>query len=375
MINVRGRWIGVQLALVLALAGAVFIDASGAAGAVTRHGGGAVYSMTNDAVGNEVVIYHRASNGALDMVEKVSTGGLGTGAGLGSQGALILSSNKKWLFAVNAGSNDISQFAVQPGGALDLVDVESSAGSTPESIALHGRLLYVLNAGSDSISGFRVSRIGLSPLSGSTRPLSGNGTDPAQLEFSPAGDLLVVTEKATNLIDTYTVGHDGLPSGPQTHPSEGQTPFGFAFTRRHLVVSEAFGGAPGASALSSYFAARSGDLSPISSSVPDLQTAACWVVIGGKGRFAYTTNTGSNNVSSYTIGRKGELTLLDPEAGLTGGGPTDAALSRGGRYLYVLNSTDGTISSFRVRSDGSLLQAAFSAGGLPPGSAVGIAAF
>ncbi|MGH2554304.1 MAG: lactonase family protein [Actinomycetota bacterium] len=369
----RSIAVAVQFALILVLAGAVSIG-GGSAWAGDGDGGGAVYAMTNDASGNEVVVYDRKQNGSLTLVGSVGTGGLGTGAGLGSQGALTLSPNAKWLFAVNAGSNDISQFSVHPDGGLSLVDVESSGGETPVSVTFHSRLLYVLNAGSDSISGFLVNRSGLSPLPGSTRPLSGAGTGGAQVEFSPAGDLLVVTEKATNIIDTYTVGEDGLPSGPQTHPSEGQTPFGFAFRRRHLIVSEAFGGAPGASALSSYFAARSGDLTPISSSVPDGQTAACWVVIA-KGRFAYTTNTGSNNISSYTIGRHGELTLLDPMAGVTGGAPTDAALSRGDRFLYALNSMDGTISWFRVRANGSLLGPVSRVGGLPPGSAVGIAAF
>jgi len=369
----RSIAVAVQLALILVLAGAVSIG-GGTAWARADRAGGAVYAMTNDASGNEVVVYDRSQNGSLTLVGSVGTGGMGTGAGLGSQGALILSPNAKWLFAVNAGSNDVSQFSVHPDGDLSLVDVEPSGGDTPVGVTFHRRLLYVLNAGSDNISGFLVNRSGLSPLPGSTRPLSGTGTGGAQVEFSPAGDLLVVTEKATNIIDTYTVEEDGLPSGPQTHPSEGQTPFGFAFRRRHLIVSEAFGGAPGASALSSYFAARSGDLTPISSSVPDGQTAACWVVIA-KGRFAYTTNTGSNNISSYTIGRHGELTLLDPMAGVTGGAPTDAALSRGDRFLYALNSMDGTISWFRVRANGSLLGPVSRVGGLPPGSAVGIAAF
>ena len=369
----RSIAVPVQLALALVLAGTISMG-GGTAWAGTDRAGGAVYAMTNDAAGNEVVVYERKQNGSLILVGAVGTGGLGTGAGLGSQGALILSPNARWLFAVNAGSNDISQFSVHPDGGLSLVDVEPSGGDTPVSVTFHRKLLYVLNAGSDNISGFRVNRSGLSPLAGSARPLSGIGTGGAQVEFSPAGDLLVVTEKVTNIIDTYTVGEDGLPSGPQTHPSEGQTPFGFAFRKRHLIVSEAFGGAPGASALSSYFAARSGELTPISSSVPDGQAAACWVVIA-RGRFAYTTNTGSNNVSSYTIGRHGELTLLDPVAGVTGGAPTDAALSRGDRFLYALNSTDGTISWFRVRANGSLLPAVSPVSGLPPGSAVGIAAY
>ena len=57
---------------------------------------------------------------------------------------------------------------------------------------------------------------------------------PAQVEFSPRGNLLVVTEKMTNKIDTYTVGRRGLAEGPMVHNSVGITPFGFEFDRRGL---------------------------------------------------------------------------------------------------------------------------------------------
>jgi 6-phosphogluconolactonase (cycloisomerase 2 family) len=329
--------------------------------------------MTNDASANQVVVYARAANGTLTETATVLTGGVGTGLGLGSQGALVLSSDGAWLFAVNAGSNDVSAFSVQPGGGLVLANVVSSGGTTPISLSAHGQFLYVFDAGSDSISGFTIGAGGLTPLPGSTRPLSGIGVGAAQVQFSLNGDLLVVTEKATNLIDTYTVRADGLSKGPRVHPFEGTTPFGFAFQARHLIVSEAFGGAAGASALSSYYAPASGALSPISASVPDTQTAACWVVVTRNGRFAYTTNTGSNNISSYSVAPDGTLSLLAAVSGSTGAGPTDAALSRRSAFLYALNSADGTISAFQVQANGSLLSIA-GAGGLPAGAATGIAA-
>jgi 6-phosphogluconolactonase len=334
---------------------------------------GNVYAMTNAAAGNEVVIFERLANGTLNEVGPVSTGGEGTGVGLGSQGALVLHPNGKWLFAVNAGSNDISAFAVA-GDSLTLVDLEPSGGDTPISLTVHANVLYALNSGSDEISGFTIAPNGrLSALAGSTRPLSGAGTGPAQVQFSPNGDLLVVTEKTTNLIDTYTVNPDGLAKKHRIHESEGTTPFGFAFQARHLIVSEAFGGAVGASALSSYYAPSSGALSPVSVSVPDTQTAACWVVVTKNGRYAYTTNTGSNNVSSYSIAPDGSLDLLAAVAGTTGAAPADAALSNRSRFLYTLNGADGTVSAFEVHGNGSLIAIA-GAGGLPAGSASGIAA-
>jgi DNA-binding beta-propeller fold protein YncE len=179
----------------------------------------------------------------------------------------------------------------------------------------------------------------------------------------------------TNLIDTYTIGAGGLASGPTPNPSNGSTPFGFAFdSRGNLFVSEAFGGAPNLAALSSYTLSASGILSVVSGSVPDFQTAACWVVITNSGRFGYASNTGSSSVSSYTIRPNGTLTLLNSVAGTTGAGssPIDMALSNSSRFLYVLNGGVGTISAFRVEANGSLTPLPGIAG-LPP-NAQGIAA-
>jgi 6-phosphogluconolactonase (cycloisomerase 2 family) len=144
--------------------------------------------------------------------------------------------------------------------SLTLVDVVSSGGVRPISLTVHGSLLYVLNeGGTPNITGFTISNKGeLTPLPGSTRPLTGgSGADPAEVSFSRDGALLVVTEKATNLIDVYVVGTDGVAGPPISNPSAGQTPFGFAFDQRNnLIVSEAFGGAPNASAVSSYSVSR-----------------------------------------------------------------------------------------------------------------------
>src|SRR4051812_36447851 len=134
------------------------------------------------------------------------------------------------------------------------------------------------------------------------------------------------------MIDTYRVNHDRLATGPIAHHSNGITPFGFAFAWPDVLVdSEAFGGAPMQAAASSYRTAASGALDVVSGSVPDHQTAACWVVIYSRGKFAYVTNTGSNVVSAYAVSRDGRLTLLNPGgvAAATGAGtnPIDMALA------------------------------------------------
>ena len=352
------------------------LDASLSADPAAGGGAGAVYTLTNASARNAVAIFTRSADGTLTPSGTVGTDGFGTGGGLGSQGALALSSDDRWLFAVNAGSNDVSAFAVTPTG-LALASRVSSGGALPISLTVHGNLLYVLNAGgSGNIAGFTVGRGGgLVPLPGSTRPLSGTATGPAQVAFSPNGNWLVVTEKNTNLIDTYAVGADGSARGPTTSPSVGIEPFGFSFgLRGELLVSEAFSGAANQSAASSYTVGADGRLQPVSASVTTQQTAACWLVVTPDGRFAYTTNTGSGSISGFRVNTSGVLSLLDSDGrtGVVGAGPIDMAVTNNGQYIYDLNSRDGTLSAFRIQSDGSLAALA-GAAGLPAG-AVGLAA-
>jgi 6-phosphogluconolactonase len=333
---------------------------------------GAVYTMSNATAGNAILAFDRLFDGRLVPQGSTATGGNGTGAGLGNQGGLILTRNERWLLAVNAGSNSVSVLRVRRRG-LQLTDVEPSGGMRPISVTEYRGLVYVLNAGSDNIAGFRLNREGqLEPLAGSTRSLSGSGTDPAQLSFSPDGDVLVVTEKATNNIVTFELNGDGLAGPALVQPSIGQTPFGFAFGKRdQLFVSEAFGGAPNASAASSYEIDHDGVLTPLSHSVGTNQTALCWMAVTPNGRFVYGTNTGSGSISAYAIDFDGGLTLLsaDGRTGVTGDGstPIDLALTDSGRYLFSLNSGSNAIGAFRVESDGSLMRLRFTEG-LPAGA-------
>ncbi|MFN2431551.1 MAG: lactonase family protein [Gemmatimonadota bacterium] len=329
----------------------------------------AVYVQTNAADENAVIAFRRAGDGRLAPLGTFFTDGQGTGnPRLGSQGSVVLSEDGGFLFVTNIGSNEISAFAVTEDG-LRLVDKVDSGGEMPYSIALRGDLMYVLNnGGSGNVTGFRVSSEGeLSPIEGSTRALSGPDTDPAQVSFSPDGATLVVTEKATDRIDTYAVGADGLVQGPVVHASSGGTPFGFAFTSGGVfVVTEAFDAAPGAAAASSYTLSGAAGFQLISGTVRDTQTDVCWTVITNDGRFAYVTNFGSGTISSYTIAGDGSLTLLAAEAGRTGPGlgPRDEDLSEDGRFLYVVDVLTQAISAFEVRADGSLAPVG-TFGGLP----------
>src|SRR6266498_4084431 len=357
----------------------------GARGPKNLHAG-AVYVLTNQ-TNNTVAAFRRNAKGMLTPAVEFTTGGDGdpmpqppdpTTDPLASQSALIISHGNRFVFAVNAGSNQSSVLKIKK-NELQLVDVVDSGGVRPISLALHDDLLYVLNeGGTPNIAGFDFDEDGtLTLLPGSTRPLIGGvAADPAQIGFSHDGELLVVTEKSGNRINTYTINDDGLPSAPIDNPSNGMTPFGFAFNNADtLVVSEAFGGALNQSAASSYSASDAGILSVISGSVPNSQTASCWVVITNNGKLAFVSNTGSGTISSYNLtSNDGTLTLVNSIAGDTGANsaPIDMALNVSSHFLYVLAGGLQSVISFRVEHDGSLTLIDTD-GGLPLG-AQGIAA-
>lgn len=336
---------------------------------------GVVFVLSNQQAGNAVLRFERQRDGSLVQAGSYPTGGDGTGGGLGSQGAVTLDDSGRYLYAVNAGDATVSSFRVRRDG-LELIDVVASGGVMPTSVTVHRELVYVLNAGDPgSISGFTVRDGDLEPISGSTMPLSGPGTAPAQVSFTPDGDRLIVTERATQQFSVYTVDHQGVASGPTTVVSAGVTPFGFDFdNRHHLIVSEAAGGpaTPDASTVSSYDLRRDA-FDVVSPAVPTTETSACWIAMTPNGRFAYSGNAASMSITGYAIGAHGELTILTPD-GKTGAATasvTDLAISTDGQAIYA-RMGNGTIGAWAINHDGTLTPVGtFS--GLPAGAA-GIAA-
>jgi 6-phosphogluconolactonase (cycloisomerase 2 family) len=328
---------------------------------------GAVFTQTNANTGNAVVVFRRARDGTLTEAASVPTDGLGLGAGLGSQGAVTLSSDGQFLFVVNAGSNNVSVFAVN-GDQLTLTDVEESNGTRPVSIAVLHDLVYVLNSGSDNVAGFTLDNSGaLTALPNATRSLASTGTGAAQVSFSHDGSVLVVTERLANRIESFAVLKDGTLGEAQLLTSAAPVPFGFGFYKNDaIVVSEAAGGA-----VSSY-AVSPQSLSLITGPVATTQAAPCWVVVAPNHRFAYSANAGSASISSIGIAQDGSLTLLQAAAGTLTAGPLDIAFSRNGRFLHAVSPNAGTVTAFAVKSDGSLVN--LGAAGMLPRSVYGLAA-
>ncbi|MDD5272760.1 MAG: beta-propeller fold lactonase family protein [Methylovulum sp.] len=317
-----------------------------------------LYTLSNDATSNAVYAYQHSPKGGFSLIGNYATGGAGTGAGLGNQGALAISANEHYLFAVNAGSNEVSVFAIQKNG-LTLLDTVPDNGKTPVSITVHDNLVYVVNSGDDSIFGYQFDSVTgkLTALTDSYQPLGGTGTGAAQISFNSTGTVLVVSEKATNKLTSFHLNHRGVPNGSYSIDSAGSTPFGFAFGKRDQVfVSEAQGGGSNlnASSVSSYASADNGKLTLIDGEVKSFQTAACWLVTTPDGRMAFTADTPANALSSYKIDFDGHLKLAQSQAAVANK-PGDLAISGDGSTLYSLNGGDHTLASYQIKADGQLI--------------------
>lgn len=354
---------------VSALAAALVVALTGTAGAAVVHrpsfaraADDVVFVQTDNTSGNQVVAYHRTPGGTLTLAHAYGTGGLGGQlAGsvvdhLASQGSLQYDPLHAAVYAVNAGSDTVSVFAAR-GDRLFLRQVIGSGGTFPVSIAVHGDLVYVLNAlGGGSVQGYRVVFGRLLPIPGSRRLL---GLDPAatpqftntpgQVAFSPRGSQLIVTTKANgNDVDVFGVRPDGrLSAGPVVNPEPGTVPFAITFDAGgHLVIANA-----GTNAVATFALHADGTVTPIDS-VGTGQAATCWVVRDGQLLFA--SNAGSANISGYAASSSGALTLLGQTP--TDPGTVDAAVPPGGRYLYVQAGGIGSVDEFLVGPAGALTQ-------------------
>lgn len=334
-----------------------------------------LYTESNGAAVNNIMVYRIKGNGSLYYSGSTASGGVGTGKGLGSQGALTLDYNHNWLFAVNAGSNTVSSFKVNDDGSLTLAHTQKSGGTMPVSATIHGNLLYVLNHGSDNISGYWVGTDGsMTHIDGSTKHLSSTMVDAPQISFSPDGYWIIVTEKATNVIGTFKVNGNGSVNDGIFTASVGPTPFGFDFSRnKYMIVSNAAGGAAGAGSATSYTLGNNGIPDDVNGAIPNYQAAPCWFAVTKHGRFAYTTNTASNNISSYYIDERGNLYLAQAVAATSDAGPVDIVVAANNYFVYELNGKAGGIGEYHRTLLGGLWPIGNTYG--IPVSATGLATF
>ncbi len=361
----------------LAVFAAVAVPASASASTDASAVVGHVYVNDNTKGANTIGAFDRHADGSLTPERRspFPAGGAGTGSGLASQGAIQFSADGRFVIAVDAGSNQVSVLRIHGDGSLGLVPggVVSSDGALPDSIAVHGNLVYVANSGNggSNYTGFRLGFNGrLSPVPGSTVTLAANAA-PGDVLFNGTGTKLVGAEVGTSLIDSFTVGSDGRLTAAPGSPfqAQGLGPFGSEFRPTNpdqLFVSNAHNGA-GLGTVSAFTDSPNGTLTPVAGSpFAGNQTAPCWVEITHDGQFLFTVNTGSGTISRYQIAPDGTLTLLGstPVAATGGVGAVDARLSPDGGFLYLDESAVGKVAAFAV-AGGNLTELATSPFKLP----------
>lgn len=351
----------VLLLSAVAVFGAAVVHSASASRAASS---GLVFVQTNATSGNQIVVYERADSGALMRAGTFSTGGDGGTATpgtqsdhLASQGSLVYDPARRVLIAVNAGSDSVSTLAVT-GDGLRLLNIVSSGGAFPVSVAISGDLVYVLNAGEQgSVVGFRLDSGGLHAIADSRRGLGlANSvppnflTSPGQVGFTPDGRQLVVTTKASgSRIDVFAVGLGGLLSAsPVANASATPVPFAFTFTPTgRLAVGEA-----ATSSLSTYIVQSAGTLAA-PESLSDGQMALCWIQRAGE--FYYVANTASNTISGFRIDREGQPRLLADNGvvATTEPGPIDMTAPSAGGLLYA-QTGGGSLTGYHINADGTL---------------------
>ena len=370
--------------LIYSIAAALSLAASAANAAHVddRRGEHAVFAMTNDAEANEVKVFERGRGGALHEVRSYTTGGRGSGGTIDpllSQGSLTLSHDGRWLFAANAGSGTVSVFRVE-GTRLLLTDEVPSGGAEPNAVAAHGDFVYVLNtAGSSNVVGFHLAHGRLQRIENSLRFLGRNEAGSASIAFSPDGHFLLVTERTANRIDVFRVLANGELSQVVSNPGAAPGTFAATFSPYGtLIVSETGAGGADGSTVSSYAVRADLTLQPISTAVPTLGTANCWNVVTPDGRFVYVSNAGSASIAGFAVAPSGALNALPGTiVGSNADGATnlDIAISADGAFLYSLNAGDGTIGVFAIDQRSGALTSLGAAGRLAASAGLnGIAA-
>ena len=322
----------------------------------------AVFVQTDDTTGNTIVAYERTAAGGLQQAGSYPTGGNGgVVAGsvvdhLSSEGSLAFDLRAHLLYAVNAGSNTITVFRVL-GDRLIRSQVISSGGQFPVSIAVRGNQVFVLNAwGGASVSGFVQLGGYLIPVPSWTRNL-GLGTSsstvftgtPGQIGFTPDGaHLMVTTKNAANTVDVFQDGPFGLSAAPAATSLPGEVPFGFTFDAYgHLALTET-----GTDTVATFAIGPDGTLTQLGSA-PTGQAATCWITAAPDGTL-YASNAGSGTESSLSTQPDGTVTLLGTTP--TDVGTVDAAASSDGQYLYVQAGGPGNVDAYRINPGGSLTE-------------------
>lgn len=378
--------------------------------ALAQGTGSHVYVQTNE-VANRIIDFKRSANGELREVARVQTGGKGSGEfkpvtgqesapnAFEGAGSVILSADKRYLFATNGGDNSVSVFAITADG-LKLTDtkatgqVVSGRSGTAKSLAYDNRhgILYVLHTfGPDHIRILDFRNGKLTPRATHYTVNTASKTDrlPTQAVLSPDGrfllvdilfdrrpgkkpdgspDLAVANEKDKDGLVVFPVQRDGGLGRPIFNDAGGKAAFYIRFlpgSSNRFINAYAASDGLAISAISASGQVSSSPVVPIDAS-RGIPSELCWIAISGDGRFVYTSNFGLSSVSVYRLEGTTLRLLKDPAASEPGDGkfasinmvptsaPSDSWASPDGRNFYQLFPNASKLVSYSIEANGGL---------------------
>jgi len=339
-----------------------------------RAQGNFVYTADDIRGANTVSAFSVGPSGALTLLpgSPFLTGGIGIANGYYASNRTTVSAHHNFLFASNAGSNDVSVFRIHRGtGALSLVEGSPFAtggfgdlGGIALSPTPDGRFLMAGNSESSNVTVFAISSGGaLSPIEGS--PFAAQSS-PDGIRVSPNGKFLAVAEFNANQIEMFSIAPNGSLTSLGTYPGVAATGGGIAGVDidcypRLLYDAEA---STGDTIVEGYSISDKGALTPVPGSPfePGVGRNSNVVLLGYSGgrKTLYVSNESSNTITAFKVSSSGSLSLLagSPFAMNQGSDqPSGMAISRDGRLLYVANRSN-MVSVFSVEEDGVLTEVA-----------------
>jgi 6-phosphogluconolactonase (cycloisomerase 2 family) len=407
------------------VAAAVIFTAVGSAQAPTtptkKTAGGHLYMQTNE-VKNAIIHYRRSANGTLTEVERVATGGAGSGElspiyhinrpnDFEGAASVILTPDRRFLFATNAGDNSVSSFAVNKEGRLTLLDVErtgNTQGGGAKSVAYDpsSRTLFVVHTfGPDHLRLMSVDSEGKltpRPERYSVNTIDWPNRVPTMAVLSPDGKFLFVGTAfdelpsrknpdgslilwiphkdgalhviASNAPDpdgivVFPVGEDGALREPSFYDARGASPFYIAFLHNRpdtFLVGYAVsnGVSVGKVDANGKITVSAPVTLDTSAGVP---SELCWLAVSPNDRWVFTTNFGYSDISSYRIDGNVLSIAKDPASpkvpgdgtfrgidGVVSSGPSDSWISPDGAYLYQIYGNASKLVGYATQPDGSL---------------------